>query len=254
MPNAPCFQSVDSVDAGAGRIFVLDRGGQELVVVDPADGARLGSVVVQAGDYVRFAAQTGEAWVSRPSRDEITIYDVGTDQPEESGAVEIPGGPEGLVLAPTLGRAYAHASGPSIVAIDVAAREVIGTWPMGCSGAHGIPVIDEARGLVFAGCSSSEVVVLDAATGEVKGRQQGAGGATLLAYSDNLGHFYLRGDSSGAVAILGVDASGSLSVLGHAAVAERGHAAAADDRGHAWACDREAGTVLRITDAFASSR
>src|SRR6185295_6245849 len=72
----------------------------------------------------------------------------------EEATISVVGGPEGLVFDGAGARAYTNAAG-FLDAIDVAERRVIGHWRTGCGGSHGFPVVDDAFGLVFAGCSGS---------------------------------------------------------------------------------------------------
>jgi hypothetical protein len=117
-------------------------------------------------------------------------------------------------------------------------------------GSHGIPTVDEARGLVFAGCSSQGGgTMLDADDGqEIAGHEVGVG-AAILGYSATLGHFYLRGDPGRNVSMPSV-CEGGMSLLGTAIVSNEGHGMVADDRGNVWVCDRETGGVFRIRDPY----
>ena len=122
---------------------------------------------------------------------------------------------------------------------------------MGCSGVHGIPIVDEDRGLLFAGCSSVEVVVLDVDHG---GKQLDKysldSGTTILGYSPGLRHFYLRGDPGVPVAVLGVSDAGALSLLGTVDTKTKGHCMTADDRGHFWVCSWKPAEILRFDDPY----
>lgn len=138
--------------------------------------------------------------------------------------------------------------------VSLSERQVIARWPIGCSGEHGIPEFDDARGLVFAGCSgTAEVVALRLADGSVAGRYKRVGGATILAYAAELGHFYLRGDPGVPMHILGVSGAGEFSLLGTADAAMNGHCARSDGHGAVWVCDEDSGRLLRFVDPFPNS-
>src|SRR5262249_21695944 len=146
--------------------------------------------------------------------DRIEILSVAGAALSHSAYIDVPGGPEGVAFDFSHHRAYAHASG-DLVAIDVAAREIVDRWATGCGGSHGIPVVDENRGFVFAGCTSrGGGAVLSADDGRLIAGFEAGGGDAILGYSSALGHFYLRGDPGPNVDILGVCDDGSLANLG----------------------------------------
>jgi hypothetical protein len=249
------FERVDSLDVGSGWLFVVDRAAGELVVVDPSNGERVGAAQIGGGDYVRWVATTSEAWVTEPGAHRIERFAVAADgTPTSVGTIDVPGGPEGVVIDATRGRAYAHQFSGPLAVIDIAGGAVVSTWPSGCQGAHGIPKVDEARGLVFAGCGGEgRVAVLDAdADGALVGEHTLGGGETILAYSAELGHFYLRGDGHPEVAVLGVAADGALTLLDTVAAEPQGHGGTADAEGAFWICDATHGSVLRFPDPYAA--
>jgi hypothetical protein len=138
-----------------------------------------------------------------------------------------------------------------MLAIDVAARQVVSRWSTRCGGSHGIPPVDGARGMVFAGCSSSGGgAVLDTMSGNVLSGYQVGGGDAILAYSPSMRRFYLRGDPGGSVAILAVCDDGQMSALATVTASQSGHGAAADDRGAVWIADTPGGGLIRIADPY----
>jgi len=254
--NGSDLQGVESADEGGGLVFGNDRTAQKLGIVDPSVEKLVASVQLDATepDYVRYVASTSEVWITQPGKGRIDVLSVpasGDPTPLQAAYIPVPAGPEGLAIDNTRKRAYTHASG-GIAVIDLVGRTVLGTWPTGCSSEHGIPQIDEARGLLFAGCSAAEVVVLDLDNGgaELDRYPLGSGGATILAYSPSLRHFYLRGDGGVKVATLGVGPSGKLSLLGTVDAMPAGHCMTADDRGRFWVCDWKSGRLLRFVDPY----
>ncbi len=242
---------VASLDEGRGFVFIADRGGDAILVVDPSDGRTLSTFALDANpDYVRFCASTGELWVTEPGRDRIAVLAIAEDGALSQAAfIDTPGGPEGLGFDNVKRRAFVHASG-DIAAIDIDQRKVIATWPTGCGGSHGIPKVDEQRGLVFAGCrANGGGAVLDTDDGSLIAGYEAGGGAAILGYSPSLGHFYLRGDPGEDVDVLGVCETG-VSLLGTAKVSSLGHGMTSDDRGNAWVCDATTGGLFRVTDPY----
>lgn len=249
--DAPSAEA-QSADEGRGMLFAADA--STVVAVQASTGKKIGQVGVAArADYIRWSEATSEVWVTEPGTKGIEIFSVEVDEspPVRAGRVELPGPPEGLAFDASRGRAYVHLSG-SLGAIDVKTRALVDRWDIGCSYVHGIPVVDEARGLVFAGCASAEMVVVDVAHGgRVTGRHPiKDGGASILAYSPSLHHAYLRGDPGKEVDVLDVLPDGSLKLLGTFTATEEGHCMTADDHGNVWVCDATKGALLRFRDPF----
>jgi streptogramin lyase len=244
-------RGVASVDEGAGWLFAADRDDDAILVLDPSTGTTRSTFPLEANpDYVRYSPATGEVWITEPGRDRIEVLSLAEDGTLAHAAfIATPGGPEGLAFDVSRRRAFAHASG-DLAVIDVDRRERIDSWPTGCGGSHGIPTVDEARGLVFAGCSArGGGAMLDADDGRTIAGYEVGEGEAVLGYSAMLGHFYLRGDPGRNVAALGV-CDGGLSLLGTAVVSNAGHGMVADDRGNLWVCDHETGGVLRVRDHY----
>ncbi len=242
-----------SADAGGGWVFGASRTSNQVVVVDPGDMAIAATVSVSARpDYARFSPDTGELWVTEPGNDRIEVLSVSGETTPTLGHaafIETPGGPEGLVFDGA-GRAYAHVA-DLLAVIDVEARRVVDYWYTGCSGHHGFPQVDVARGLVFVGCGSNGAgVVLDASSGERAAGYEAGGSEAVLAYAPALGHFYLRGDPGPTVSMLGVCDDGSLALLAEPETAQYGHAMAADEVGNLWVADPARGGLLRLRDPY----
>ena len=79
---------------------------------------------------------------------------------------------------------------------------------------------------------------------------RGGVGFDDLRYDATLAHLYLPGATSATMAIVGVSASGTLSLLGTVATTADAHCVAADTHGAAWVCDPDHGQLLQITDPF----
>jgi hypothetical protein len=249
-------QGVESADEGRGLVFAVDRTAYKLGVVDPKARALVASVDLEPiePDYVRWSEPTSEVWITRPGASRIDVYSIppsGTPTPVFAAHLPLPGGAEGIAIDRTRKKAYTHSSG-GLAVVDLVKRTVDGVWQTGCSGEHGIPIVEEERGFVFAGCASSEVVVLDAkAAGKQLARFALGRGTTILAYAPKLHHFYLRGDPGTTTVVLGIGADGSATELGRVdGAAERGHCATADDRGNFWVCDALAGRLQRFADPY----
>jgi len=245
-----------SVDEASGILYVTDRTSGKLSAVDPAKATILGEVSLASGpDYVRFVAATHELWVTEPGADQIEIFtlnDAGT--PAASGAIiHVTNGPESLVIDERHGRAYTHRWHASTVAIDVRTRGIVAEWPNGCAGSRGIE-LDEAYGFLFAACNEGTVSVLDVEhDGKILSTSARGSGFDVMGYAPSLGHLYLAGSDCACTMILGVSAKGTLSLLERANAPKSTHCAAADDVGHAWICDPDAGKLWRLDDRHPKS-
>lgn len=239
-----------SADASAEIGVVLDRTGERVSTFDPADGTILTTVDLGVfTDFVRIAPN-GEIWVTEPQDARIEIFEVAADGSlTSSGAIAVAGRPEGLTFDATRGIAYVHGeTDGALVSIDVDTREMLDAWGMRCGGmAHGIPKVDEARGLVFGGCVATEVVSFHA-SGSEGDRFALEEGTTILAYDPARGRFYLRADPGDELVVLDVSDDGSFTELGRIDAPRDGHCVTTDDRGRVWLCDQPRGGVIRWRD------
>lgn len=252
--NIGGFETVDSAAEGRGLVFVADRAAEQIAVVDPERGRILARGPTDGPpDYVRYVSATNELWVTHPggspSGIEIMSVPEREDQPPKSaGFIPLEAGPEALTLQSDGRLAYTHGFDGELISIDTVAREETRRWPIGCAGAHGFPAIDEADQLVLASCNAAgEVALLNAKSGEELGHYSGGGGTSLPAYSNATGHFYIRSDPGDTLTTLKASKQG-LRVVDEVTVPAAGHCLAADDLGHYWTCDSDAGTILRFSD------
>jgi len=243
-----------SADAGRGLIFATDRTTWRLAAVDPAAHAIVATVALSSSpDYVRYVAPTGELWATEPDREQIEVFGLSNDTTASLvrlGAIAVKGGPESLIIDSQRGRAYTHLWNGATVAIDLKSRIQVAQWSNGCDGSRGI-ALDAAHGWLFAGCAEGKAVVLDV---DHNGQQLASlavgPGVDVIDYSVTLNHLYLPGARSATMAILGVSATGVLSLLGTVATAPHAHCVVADTQRHAWVCDPDRGQLLQVTDPF----
>lgn len=241
---------VTSADAGRGFVFAVDRTARRLLVIQPEDGrvvasSRLGG----SPDYVRFVVPTGEVWVTEPDEERIEIFRLEGNPaaPLHDANLEVPGGPESLVVDVARERAYANLWKGKTVALNVRNRSIVATWGNGCEGSRGL-ALDADRGFVFVGCAEGAGVTLDAKTGRVVSRLRAGKGVDVIAYDPGRRHLYLPGGKSATLSILAVGADGALSLAGEVPTAAGGHCVATDDAGHVYVCDPRGGKILVIPD------
>jgi hypothetical protein len=204
-------------------------------------------------DYVRWVEPTRELWVTEPGKKQIEIFALDQRKLVHKGVIDVPGGPESLVIDATRGRAYTHTWADTSVVIDLVARKELARWRNGCQASRGI-ALDEKRGWLFVGCDEGRAIALDVTH---EGKQLGSAatgkGVDIIAYSPALAHLYVPGGDSATLTILGVTPAGKLELLGSVAVAAGSHCVAADDVGHAYVCDPKQGALLVVTDPYPRS-
>jgi DNA-binding beta-propeller fold protein YncE len=251
-------EGITSVSEGEDRLFVTDRTARALLVVDPRSRKTTARASLAASpDYVRYVASTREVWVTEPDADQIEIFRLGSTvdaPPEHAALIPVQNGPESLVVDAARGRAYTHLWEATTLAIDLKTRAVAARWKNLCEGSRGI-AFDEARGLLFAGCSEGRAVVLDAGhdgkiVGDVKTE---ASGVDIIDYDRSLRHLYLPGAKSANTVFLAVGEDGSLTKLGTVPSPAGAHCVVSDQAGRAYVCDPRAGRLLAIPDRFAAS-
>ncbi len=247
-----------SVDEGRGLLFVTDRTSERLYVVDPARRRSVSFVHLGAHpDYVRWVEATGELWVTEPDASRIEIFtlpDGDAPEPAAVATIAVAGGPESLVIDAPRHRAYTHLWHRSTVAIDLATRSIVATWPNGCEGSRGI-ALDAEHGLLLAGCSEGKVSALDVAhDGQTVSTLSAAPGQDVIGYAPALGHVYLAGGRCRCLVIVGLSSTGQLTELARLPAPRGTHCVTADDSRHAWVCDPSAGAVTPVADTQPSSR
>jgi len=247
-------EGTTSADVGGGFIFASDRSRTEVEIVDPRTSKIVGNAKLAGGpDYVRWVEPVNEVWVTEPGKKQIETFALDKTKPGKlvhKGAIDVPGGPESLVIDATRGRAYTHTWADASVAIDLVTHKEVARWNNGCKASRGI-ALDEKRGLLFVGCDEGKAIALDVThDGKQLGSAVTGKGVDIIAYSAGLAHLYVPGGDSATLTILGVSPAGKLDVLGSVAVAVDSHCVAADDIGHAYVCDPKQGALLVVTDPY----
>ena len=248
-------EGTTSVDEGGGFLFAIDRDREQVAIVDPKS-KKVASTAKLAGhpDYVRWVEASREVWVTEPDKKQIEFFAFDGSTLAHKGAIEVPGGPESLVIDGTRARAYTHTWDDATVVIDLAQHKEVARWKNGCAASRGI-ALDEKRGFLFVGCEEGKATAIDVAH---DGKQLGAAptgkGVDIIAYSPSLAHLYVPGGDSATLTIIGVDAAGALGALGTVPAAEDAHCVTTDDAGHAYVCDPKHGALLVVTDAFPATK
>ncbi|HYL60711.1 MAG TPA: hypothetical protein VEU51_17735, partial [Candidatus Acidoferrales bacterium] len=103
--------SVTSASTGPGFMLATDRTARRLYVVNLRTGKIENYAPLAGGpDYVRYVAPTQEAWVTEPEDSRIEVFSLSRHTPPvatHSRFIEVPGGPESLMINVAEKRAYA---------------------------------------------------------------------------------------------------------------------------------------------------
>ncbi|MEO8551357.1 MAG: hypothetical protein ABI678_15345, partial [Kofleriaceae bacterium] len=196
-----------------------------------------------------------EVWVTEPGKKQIEYFALDAKTKlVRKGAIAIAGGPESLVFDGARTRVYTHTWDDATVVIDPEKHAEVARWKNGCKASRGV-ALDEQRGLLFVGCEEGKAAVVDVIhDGKQLGSAATGKGVDIIAYDPKLAHLYVPGGDSATLTILGVSASGQLTLLGRVAVAADSHCVAVDELGHAYVCDPKHGSILVVTDPFPASR
>jgi DNA-binding beta-propeller fold protein YncE len=250
-------EGITSADEGPGVIFVTDRGSKRLNVVDKQSGKIVATAPLGAGpDYVRFVTESNEVWVTEPRVQGIEVFSLppnGILRPVYSGFIEVPGGPEALVIGHRQKRAYANLWSDTSVVIDLKSRKVISRWPNGCKGSRGL-ALDAEHGFLFVGCEEGKVSALGTADGKQLGEASSGAGVDIIAYNPELAHLYLPGGESATMATIGISSDGKPSVLGTVSTASDSHCVTTDGRDQVYVCDPGNGRILVFKDSLPASK
>jgi DNA-binding beta-propeller fold protein YncE len=244
-------EGITSADACRGLVYVTDRSGKLLDIVDPQANKIVASARLASGpDYVRLVRDTNEVWVTEPGAQRIEIFTLSSENtaaPTHSGFIAVPGGPESLVIGH--GRAFTHLWNGKTLAIDLRTRMIVERWANDCKGSRGI-ALDEKRGFLFAGCDEGKLSVLDLKSGKLLSEASSGSGVDVIAYNQKLAHVYLPGAESATIAIVAISPNGASKVLRTAETVEGAHCATVDDRDQVYVCDPVHGKILVFKDSL----
>jgi DNA-binding beta-propeller fold protein YncE len=242
---------VTSVAEGAGLLFATDRTSEQLSIVYYPSRKIIGHVALSAGpDYVRWLESTRELWVTEPDSERIEIFHVESTRPPSLRFVtriDVPGGPESLIMDVARGRAYTHVGDGKTAAIDLGTHAVVATFTHGCGEAKGM-ALDPGRGLLFVACEEGAVTTIDVASGQTLGTVKVGAGIDIIAYSPELGHVYVPSSETATVAFLGLTKERGLVVLGTVPGTKDSHCVAA--AGKVFFADPAQGQLRVLKDPY----
>ena len=125
-------------------------------------------------DIIQIDQQNHRLFVSDRTDQGIDVFDISSSRPAFLQTISVPSSPNGLAIAPDLGRLYAGTSKGSMVFVDIDPKSstvytVLSEAPTGGKGAD-LQEYAAGKNLVFvASGSDGAITSMDATTGEVKG-------------------------------------------------------------------------------------
>lgn len=245
-------QGVTSADVGPGVLFAADRTTRKLFAFPLGGKGPVAEAALEGGpDYVRWVEPTREVWVTEPGKKvlEIFRFEAGSHPTlVRAGRIEVPDGPESLVVDASHGRAFTSTWHDQTLAVSLRERAVVGRWTNGCKGARGLAA-DVERGLLLVGCEEGAVTVVDIGHGgRVAGRARTGEGVDVIAYDPVARRVYVPAADAGRLEVFEVGADGALRALWQAPTAPGAHCVAADGTGQVLVCDPKGGRVLLFDD------
>lgn len=201
-------------------IFVADRNGPTLHVIDPDSGTNLISHPLKGKpEYVRFIhnPNTGnEIWVTEPEQEQIEIFvfkdedapslealtQTAPNSNEGIVPIPVPGGPTGLIYDERNSRVYTNQPnlGNTSVYHALSHKQLDGAWANGCTDARGLALSEDGQYL-FIACEEGKLVVIDVNSGVQVMSAIFGKGLNQVSYSSEKECIYLP---SGGSRIMGV--------------------------------------------------
>jgi DNA-binding beta-propeller fold protein YncE/Spy/CpxP family protein refolding chaperone len=174
MDKGEVVGKVEGVDGSHGTAIAADqkRGfatsgrKQKLVVFDTETYQVIKEVATGQGpDAVLYASSVGEAWSINHRGGTVTCVDA--KSLEVTSTIQVGGTLEFCAEDPGKAMVYVNVEDQgNVVAIDARKHAVVATYPVGAEEPAGL-AIDAKNGLLFVGCGSRKLVIMDAATGKV---------------------------------------------------------------------------------------
>jgi len=243
-----------SVAYADGYLIASDHDTQSLAIADAHSGKVLAHVPLASGsDYIRYVAPLKEVWGAEPGAHQIELFRAALygQQPtlKPAGTIDVPGGPESLVIDARTGRAYTNLWKKRTLAINLHSRKIVARWSDTCQGPRGL-VLAPRHQLLFVGCTEGKAVALDlTGNGAVASSASTGSGVDIIAWNPHLQHLYVPGSHSATLTVLELTKDGTLRQVVVARVAHGSHCVAADGVSKAYVCDPRHGRVLVYDDS-----
>lgn len=190
-------------------------------------------------DYVRIVGS--EIWVTEPDEAQIEVF---TPPPfKHVMTFAVPGGPESLVVSASRKMAYANLWHAKSVEIDIGKHAITRTFDSGCDKTRGIALDDAGSGL-FVACNDGRVVRIDLGSGKIIAEGKAGDGVDIIDFSPKTGHLYVPASRAGNLTVF----DAKLAPLKTVPMPKGAHCVVADDRGRAWVCDPDHGSLVVFSE------
>ncbi len=241
-----------SANFGAGLLFASNRNNQTLLAVNPANGKVVARARLASGpDYVRYVSRLHEIWVSEPRAEQIqrfVLVKKGSPEFREVGSIEVPGGPESLVIDNAHGVAYTNEWKNHTLQLTLDKPHIAARWTNPCIGSRGLALAVH-RHLLFVGCKEGKVAALDTEhDGKLVSTATVGAGVDIVAWNPRLQHLYAPGGVSKTLSVLALTHSRQLKTLATVPAAAHSHCVATDGDHQAYVCDPAAGALIVYRD------
>jgi DNA-binding beta-propeller fold protein YncE len=199
----------------------------------------LGVHLASEPDYVRAVGR--ELWVTEPDEAQIEVF---TPMPfQHVRTFAVPGGPESLVVSPERNTAYSNLWHGKTVEIDISKHAIVRTFDTGCVRSRGIALDERGAGL-FVACNEGRIVRVDLTSGKVAAEGKAGDGVDIIDFSPKTGHLYVPAARAGTLTVF----DAKLAVVKTVPVPKGAHCVVADDRGQAWVCDPDHGSLVVFSE------
>ena len=238
-----------SVTVADDLVWVGNRGDDSLCAFDRKSLKKGACVKLPTmPDGLAYVAPTHELWSTTPRDRSITIVDVRGKAPKLAGTIKTDGEPEGYAVDAAHGRFYTNLEDKDrTLAIDVATRKVVASWPTTCGGdgPRGL-ALDGARRLLFVACTDGAVALDLGHDGKAVGRIKTGGGVDNIDYHAGRKLLYVASPKEGKLVIARVADGGALSEGAVLPTAQGARNPVVDGAGVAYVPSGAAGKLLVI--------
>ncbi len=236
-----------SVAVGDRAVYVGNRANDQVCAIDPHTHARGAcATVASMPDALALVPSRHELWVTTPRDDTIAVLHVdGTAPMSAVTTIHLGGSPECDAVDDGRGIFYTNLEDHDrTVAIDVATRQVVSSWPSGCGedGPKGL-ALDASRRWLFVACPD-RVESLDVGhDGRVLGSVATGGKVDAISYVADKGLLYVGSGATAMLRVVRADAHGALRVVASASTSHGARNAVVDGQGRAYLTDSLGGRI-----------
>jgi DNA-binding beta-propeller fold protein YncE len=231
-----------------GTVYVGNRGDSSVCAVDEVKLA-LGACgkLDGAPDGLIYVAKTHEVWVTTPRDHSIRILD-GTTLAEKA-RLTLDGQPEGFAVDATRNRFYTNLEDKDrSLAIDLTSHAVVATWNTACGegGPHGIRLA-EPEGFLLLACPARLEVLDVGRGGAIVGTADTGEGVDDIDYAPASHLIYVGAGRAGKLAIVWLDARGTLTPIADVATRPGARNPAAASDGSIYLQNAQAGELVVVS-------